>query len=204
MRTQVPSASTSTSAAAESASGATPSRNRSRARRRSMAAMASPADLTEFITVVADTAEPPASAISPAVRAEARRTRRRELSVARLQRAGHRLGAAGQRDRPRARLEGAEAGGAIPQHAQERGFQRRHGGRYGKIHLGSPFLESRQSEGKGDPHSFQTNRNFMPSSDARDCARVRPGALGTRRQRHAHRRTWSRADRPSQREYSRA
>lgn len=69
MRTHVPSASTSTSSAAESARGATPSRNRSRARARSIPAMASPADLTESITVVADTGEPPAMAISSAVRA---------------------------------------------------------------------------------------------------------------------------------------
>lgn len=69
MRTHVPSASTSTSPAAESAPGATPSRNRSRARRRSIRATASPADLTESITVVADTDEPPAMAISSAVRA---------------------------------------------------------------------------------------------------------------------------------------
>lgn len=29
---------------------------------------------------------------------------------------------------------------------------------------GLPFLESRQSEGKGGPPSFQTNNNFMPSA----------------------------------------
>ena len=58
--------------------------------------------------------------------------------------------------------------GPFLQHARERGFQRRHGGGHGKIHLGSPFLESRQSEGKGDLPSFQTSRNFMPS----DCVQM--------------------------------
>ena len=73
------------------------------------------------------------------VHAEALRPGRRELAVARLERAGHGLGAAGQRDRPRLGLERPEAAGLRPQHAQERGLQRRHGGRCGKIHLGSPL-----------------------------------------------------------------